>query len=54
MVSDPTERGIDTASAIKNLANKLRINVRHVYLVVNKVTEDEDVQSVLPDRAGEG
>jgi CO dehydrogenase maturation factor len=48
VVSDATKRGIDTASAIKNLAEKLQINVRHVYLVVNKVTEAEDVQRVLP------
>ena len=49
VVSDPTKRGIDTASAIKNLAEKLQINVRRIYLVVNKVTEDEDVQQVLPE-----
>ena len=49
VVSDPTKRCIDTASAIKNLAEKLQINVRQIYLVVNKVTEDEDVQSVLPE-----
>ena len=49
MVSDPTKRGIDTASAIKNLAEKLQINVRRIYLVVNKVTEAEDVQHVLPE-----
>ena len=49
VVSDPTKRGIDTASAIKQLAEKLRINVRRIYLLVNKVTEDEDVQRVLPE-----
>ncbi len=48
VVSDPTKRGIDTAAAIKNLAEKLQINVRQIYLVVNKVTEDEDVQHILP------
>ncbi|NMX21418.1 ATP-binding protein [ANME-1 cluster archaeon GoMg4] len=49
VVSDPTKRGIDTASAIKNLAEKLQINVRRIYLVVNKVTEDAEVQHVLPE-----
>jgi CO dehydrogenase maturation factor len=49
VVSDPTKRGIDTAAAIKRLAEKLLINVQRVYLVVNKVTEDEDVQRVLPE-----
>jgi len=48
VVSDPTKRGIETAMAIKSLAEKLLINVRRIYLVVNKVTEDEDVQNVLP------
>lgn len=27
----------------------MQINVRRIYLVVNKVTEDEDMQSVLPE-----
>jgi CO dehydrogenase maturation factor len=49
VVSDPTKRGIDTATSIKQLAEKLQINVRRIYLVVNKVTEDEDVQHVLPE-----
>jgi CO dehydrogenase maturation factor len=49
VVSDPTKRGIDTAASIKQLAEKLQINVRRIYLVVNKVTEDEDVQRVLPE-----
>jgi CO dehydrogenase maturation factor len=49
VVSDPTKRGIDTASSIKQLAEKLQINIRRIYLVVNKVTEDEDVQRVLPE-----
>jgi CO dehydrogenase maturation factor len=49
VVSDPTKRGIDTATSIKQLAEKLQINIRRIYLVVNKVTEDEDVQRVLPE-----
>jgi CO dehydrogenase maturation factor len=49
VVSDPTKRGIETARAIKNLAEKLQINVRQIYLVVNRVTEDEDVKNALPD-----
>jgi CO dehydrogenase maturation factor len=49
VVSDPTKRGIETATSIKQLAEKLQINVRRIYLVVNKVTEDEDVQHVLPE-----
>jgi CO dehydrogenase maturation factor len=49
VVSDPTKRGIDTAASIKQLAEKLQINIRRIYLVVNKVTEDEDVQRVLPE-----
>lgn len=48
VVSDPTKRGIETASSIKQLAEKLQINVRNIYLVVNKVTKDADVQRVLP------
>lgn len=48
VVSDPTKRGIETARTIKNLAEKLQINVRQIYLVVNRVTEDEEVQQVLP------
>jgi CO dehydrogenase maturation factor len=49
VVSDPTKRGIETASSIRNLAEKLLINVRQIYLVVNRVTEDEDVQNALPE-----
>ncbi|MHC1610758.1 MAG: ATP-binding protein [Candidatus Methanospirareceae archaeon] len=49
VVSDPTRRGIDTASAIKDLAERLQINVRQVYLVLNRVTGDEDVQRLLPE-----
>lgn len=48
VVSDPTKRGIETASSIKRLTEKLAINVRQIYLVVNKVTEDEDVKNALP------
>lgn len=48
VVSDPTKRGIDTALAMKNLAEKLQINFRHIYLVLNKVTEDEAVKNALP------
>jgi CO dehydrogenase maturation factor len=53
VVSDPTKRGIETAMAIKSLAEKLLINVRRIYLVVNKVTEDEDVQKALPEMIAE-
>jgi CO dehydrogenase maturation factor len=49
VVSDPTKRGIDTAAAINRLAEQLQINVQRIYLVVNKVTEDEAVQRVLPE-----
>jgi CO dehydrogenase maturation factor len=47
VVSDPTKRGIDTALAIKNLAEKLHIHFQHIYLVLNKVTEDEAVKAAL-------
>jgi CO dehydrogenase maturation factor len=47
VVSDPTKRGIDTALAIKNLAEKLHIHFQHIYLVLNKVTEDEAVRTAL-------
>ena len=47
VVSDSTKRGIDTASSIKNLAEKLHINFRDIYLVLNKVTEDETVKELL-------
>jgi len=49
VVSDPTKRGIDTALAIKNLAEELHIHFRHIYLVLNKVTEDEAVKAALLD-----
>jgi len=49
VVSDPTKRGIDTAANIKNLAEKLQINFRHVYLVLNKVTEDKKVKDALDE-----
>ena len=49
VVSDPTKRGIDTALAIKNLAEKLHIHFQHIYLVLNKVTEDEAVKAALLD-----
>ena len=48
VVSDPTKRGIDTAMAINNLAAKLQIHFRRIYLVLNKVTEDEAVKNALP------
>ncbi len=47
VVSDPTKRGIDTATNIKSIAEELQINFRHVYLVLNKVTEDEAVKNAL-------
>jgi CO dehydrogenase maturation factor len=47
VVSDPTKRGIDTAESIKNLAEKLQINFNRVFLVLNKVTEDEEEKDVL-------
>ena len=47
VVSDSTKRGIDTASSIKNLAEKLHINFRDIYLLLNKVTEDEKVKELL-------
>ena len=47
VISDPTKRGIDTATNIKNLSEKLHINFRHIYLVLNKVTEDEEVKNAL-------
>ena len=49
VISDSTKRGIDTALAIKNLAEKLHINFRHIYLVLNKVTEDEEVKNALAE-----
>jgi CO dehydrogenase maturation factor len=49
VISDPTKRGIDTAANIKNLSEKLHINFRHIYLVLNKVTEDEAVKSFLDE-----
>jgi len=49
LVSDPTKRGIDTAANIKNLAEKLQIDFRHIYLVLNKVTEDEAVKNALDE-----
>lgn len=47
VVSDPTKRGIDTASAIKEIAEKLHINFGRIYLVLNKVTDDEAEKTVL-------
>jgi CO dehydrogenase maturation factor len=49
VVSDPTKRSIDTAVSIKNLADKLEINVRQICLVLNKVTEDEAVMAALAE-----
>ncbi|HDS44575.1 MAG TPA: ATP-binding protein [Methanomicrobia archaeon] len=48
VVSDPTKRGIETASSIKRLAEKLQVNVRHIFLIVNKVRDDEQVKRALP------
>ncbi len=48
VVSDPTKRGIETATSIKQLAERLQINVRRAFLIVNKVTEEERVKSALP------
>ena len=47
VVSDPTKRGIDTASTIKNIAEKLHIDFGQIYLVLNKMTEDENVKAAL-------
>ncbi len=47
VVSDPTKRGIDTAAAIKNIAEKLHIDFGQIYLVLNKVTEDAEVKAAL-------
>jgi CO dehydrogenase maturation factor len=47
VVSDPTKRGIDTASTIKNIAEKLHIDFGQIYLVLNKMTEDEKVKAAL-------
>ncbi|MGC9444434.1 MAG: AAA family ATPase, partial [Candidatus Methanospirareceae archaeon] len=48
VVSDPTKRGIETASSIKRLAEKLQINVQRIFLIVNKVGEEAQVKKALP------
>ena len=40
VVSDPTKRGLETASSIKRLAKQLQINFQQIFLVLNKVTEE--------------
>jgi len=47
VVSDLTKRGIDTAIAIKSIAAKLHIDFGQIYLVLNKITEDEKVKTAL-------
>jgi len=43
MVTDPTARGMNTAKSIKALAQSLDITVGRLCLVVNKVTEDDQL-----------
>jgi CO dehydrogenase maturation factor len=45
----PTKRGIDTASTIKNIAEKLHIDFGQIYLVLNKMTEDENVKAAIAE-----
>jgi CO dehydrogenase maturation factor len=49
VVSDPTRRGIETAEMIKNLAGSLQINFNQIYLVLNKVPDDERVKGILKE-----
>lgn len=42
VISDPTPRGLLTAKRICDLIGELRLNIRHRYVVVNRVKMDED------------
>lgn len=39
IVADPTQMGIITATRIRDLVEELKLNIGHIYLVVNRVVE---------------
>jgi len=47
LIAEPTPKGIATARRLYNLALSLELNIRHFFLVVNKVTSEEEVSSLI-------
>ncbi|MHC1584913.1 MAG: ATP-binding protein [Candidatus Syntropharchaeia archaeon] len=52
IVSDPTVRGIKTAETIKNISNSLEIGFSHIYLVLNKVTDELEFFNEMIEKTG--
>jgi len=44
IVADPTQMGIVAAARIRELASELKLNIEHIYLVVNRVVEELSTQ----------
>ncbi len=49
LVSDPTVRGIQAASRIAELAKKLNFGIKDYYLILNKVKETENQDTLLKE-----
>ena len=47
IVSDPTQRGIQAATRIRDLARELKLNIKKDYVIINRV--NRDLPSVVKD-----
>lgn len=47
LIAEPTSKGLATARRLYNLANSLELNIKRFYLVVNKVTSEEETQALI-------
>ncbi len=47
LVSEPTSKGLATAQRLYRLASSLELNIRRFYLMVNKVTSEEETRRLV-------
>lgn len=53
ITTDPSIRGIETAARIRDLAEEERLKIGHIYLVVNRVEPDSELNSALKEKIDE-
>ncbi len=47
LIAEPTSKGLVTAQRLYHLANSLELNINKFYLVVNKVTSEEETRELI-------
>jgi len=53
VVSDPTPRGLVTAGRIKGLIDELKLNIRNVYSIANRVKDGEEKEiGIIAEKKG--